>query len=70
MFEIIKGLYKLASLGVPYLALCPANVLISSKGEIKLSHALDYYIIGPDNSNQYYISPQESHVNYLFKLDT
>ena len=73
MYEVLKALNKLSLLGIPYLSMCLSNILITSRGEIKLNHPLDYYIIGPDNSSHYYIAPEESQGAencYLFKLDT
>lgn len=60
-------------MGLPYLSMCPANILITSNGTIKLAHALDYYIIGADMLSQNYQAPEEVNTEkdkFLFKIDT
>ena len=73
MLEIIKGLYILSTYDLPYLSISLSNILISSQGSIKLSHPLDYYIIGPDNYTTIPLPPEISNLEnscFLYKLDT
>jgi hypothetical protein len=71
MIEILKGLYKLASHGLPYLSMCLSNILITSNAGIKLAHPADSYLLGPENCIRHYSCPEElSSKVYLFKLDS
>ena len=73
MLEIIKGLYILSTYDLPYLSISLSNILFSSQGSIKLSHPLDYYIIGPDNYTTIPLPPEISNLEnscFLYKLDT